>query len=105
MTNTRRAINDALNEADRMRTELAIERQARQALQEQINAAPAVAPKGYSIDCAGQVVTGSKTGDGAIKAAERLAKKNGCPAKITAHVPFGTVNVVKGVEFKAAKVA
>lgn len=105
VTNTRRALNDALNEADRMRTELAIERQARQALQEQINAAPAVAPKAYSIDCAGQVVTGSKTGDSAIKAAERLAKKNGSPAKITAHVPFGTVNVVKGVEFKAAKVA
>lgn len=102
---TRTALTHAINEADRMRSELAIERQARQALQEQINAAPPVAPRDYHVDCAGQVVMGKKTRHSAIKAAERMAKKNGCVAKITAHVPFGTVNVVKGVEFKAAKAA
>ena len=104
VTNTRRALNDALNEADRMRTELAIERQARQALQEQINAAPAVAPLSYKVECSGLIYI-KNASDRAIKEAERLAKLHGCPATITANVPFGTVRVVKGVEFKAAKAA
>ena len=104
VTNTRRALSDALNEADRMRSELAIERQARQALQEQINAAPAVAPLSYKVECSGLIYI-KNASDRAIKEAERLAKLHGCPATITANVPFGTVRVVKGVEFKAAKAA
>lgn len=98
VTNARRALNDALNEADRMRTELAIERQTREALQEQLNAAPAQAPKGYVLKTSNQPMRGFRKQSWAQSAA-MAAARTGLTGEVFALVPVG--RAVRGAEWKA----
>jgi len=99
VTKTRRALNDALNEADRMRTELAIERQARQALQEQINAAPAPAPKGYVLKTPKRAMR-SFGKEAAAQSAAMVAARAGKTGEVFALVPVG--KAVRGAEWRGA---
>ena len=96
VTNTRRALNDALNEVDRMRTELAIERQA---LQEQINAAPAPAPKGYVLKTPKRAMR-SFGKEAAAQSAAMVAARAGKTGEVFALVPVG--KAVRGAEWKVA---
>lgn len=99
VTNTRRVLNDALNEVDRMRTELAIERQARQALQEQINAAPAPAPKGYVLKTPKRAMR-SFGKEAAAQSAAMVAARAGKTGEVFALVPVG--KAVRGAEWRGA---
>lgn len=98
VTNTRRALNDALNEADRMRSELTIERQARAALQEQMSAAPAPAAKGYVLKTSNQPMRGFRKQSWAQSAAMAAARA-GKSSEVFALVPVG--KAVRGAEWKA----
>lgn len=98
VTNTRRALSDALNEADRMRTELAIERQARAALQEQFNAAPTPTPKGYVLKTPKRALRGFGK-EAAAQSAAMAAARAGKSSEVFALVPVG--RAVRGAEWKA----
>ena len=98
VTNTRRALSDALNEADRMRTELAIERQARAALQEQFNAALAPTPKGYVLKTPKRALRGFGK-EAAAQSAAMAAARAGKVSEVFALVPVG--KAVRGAEWKA----
>lgn len=98
VTNTRRALSDALNEADRMRTELAIERQARAVLQEQFNAAPTPMPKGYVLKTPKRALRGFGK-EAAAQSAAMAAARAGKSSEVFALVPVG--RAVRGAEWKA----
>ena len=100
VTNTRRALSDALNEADRMRSELAIERQARQALQEQINAAPAPVARGYVLKTPKRAMR--RFGEAAAaQSAAMAAARAGRTGEVFALVPVG--RAVRGAEWREAR--
>jgi len=99
VTNTRRALSDALNEADRMRSELAIERQARQALQEQIDAAPILSPMGFVLKVPKRPMRSfgkEKTAKSAAMAAARASGRG----EVFALIPVGVAR--KGAEWRNA---
>jgi len=99
VTNTRRALSDALNEADRMRSELAIERQARQALQEKVNAAPVPAHKGYVLKTPKRAMR--RFGEeAAAQSAAMAAARAGKTGEVFALIPVG--KAVRGAEWKVA---
>ncbi len=99
VTNTRRALSDALNEADRMRSELAIERQARQALQEKVNAAPVPAHKGYVLKTPKRAMRRFGEEAAAQSAAMAVARA-GRTGEVFALVPVG--RAVRGAEWRPA---
>lgn len=96
---TRASVNSAINEADRMRSELAIERQARQALQEKVNAAPAPAHKGYVLKTPKRAMR--RFGEeAAAQSAAMAAARAGKVSEVFALVPVG--KAVRGAEWKVA---
>ena len=100
VTNTRRSLSDAVNEADRMRMELAIERLAREALQEQLNAAPDQAPKGYVLKTPKRAMR-SFGKEAAAQSAAMAAARAGKTGEVFALVPVG--KAVRGAEWRAAE--
>lgn len=97
---TRTALTHAINEADRLRSELAIERQARQALQEKVNAAPAPAPKGYVLKTPKRAMRRFGEEAAAQSAAMAVARA-GRTGEVFALVPVG--RAVRGAEWKGAR--
>jgi len=100
VTNTRRALNDALNEADRMRTELIIERQAQDVLRRLIKASPAAAAKGYILKTPKQAMRRFGK-EAAAQSAAMAAARAGKTGEVFALVPVG--KAVRGAEWRAAE--
>ena len=97
---TRQALTNAINEADRLRAELAAERQAREALQEQANTAP-INARGYVVSANNREPTFHLKFSAAKKVAESVAKKSG-QAYMDALVPMGSVRMAQCVEWRNA---
>lgn len=97
---TRQALTNAINEADRLRAELAAERQAREALQQQSNAAP-INARGYVVSANNREPTFHLKLSAAKKVAEAVAKKSG-QAYMDALVPMGSARMAQCVEWRNA---
>jgi len=97
VTSTRRSLGDALNEADRLRAELATERQAREALQEQAGTVEAV---GYFVTSASHGPRYFSKRENAIRDAMKNARLGWCTRVIPAGKPIGTAR--RGAEWRGA---
>lgn len=93
------AKSHAINEANRLRAELATERQAREALQEQTNAAPEQAITGYMVRAAKRkprtIMDQGKAREAALSAIRAGAQR----AEVFALLPVGVAR--KGAEWRA----
>mgnify|MGYP000237460215 FL=1 len=102
VTNTRRALSDALNEANRLRAELATERQAREALQEQDGVDVKDAAVGYLIRVTKRkpryVTQPERARDAALAAVRAGAGR----AEVLAVVPVGVAR--RGAEWQASEI-
>ena len=94
---TRTALTHAINEADRLRAELATERQAREALQEQAGTVEAV---GYFVTSASHGPRYFSKRENAIRDAMKNAKLGWRTRVIPAGKPIGVAR--KGAEWRAA---
>ena len=100
VTNTRRALSDALNEANRLRAELATERQAREALQEQDGVDVKDAAVGYLVRVTKRkpryVTRPERARDAALAAVRAGAGR----AEVLAVVPVGVAR--RGAEWRGS---
>ena len=100
VTNTRRALSDALNEANRLRAELATERQAREALQEQDGVDVKDAAVGYLVRVTKRkpryVTQPERARDAALAAVRAGAGR----AEVLAVVPVGVAR--RGAEWRGS---
>ncbi len=94
---TRTALTHAINEADRLRAELATERQAREALQEQAGTVEAV---GYFVTSASHGPRYFSKRENAIRDAMKNARLGWCTRVIPAGKPIGTAR--RGAEWRGA---
>ena len=94
---TRTALIHAINEADSLRAELATERQAREALQEQAGTVEAV---GYFVTSASHGPRYFSKRENAIRDAMKNARLGWCARVIPAGKPIGVAR--KGAEWRAA---
>ena len=96
--NTRNALTNTINEADRLRAELAAERQAREALQKQSGVIQAA---GYIVR-AGETDRTFRLLSSARREAERLARRRIGRVDVLALVPAGSAKRVKTVQWRDA---
>jgi len=98
---TRGSLNSAINEADRLRAELAVERQACKALQEQASAAPVLAATGFIVRSAKRKPRTFSSIEKAREAAMAAIRAGAQRAEVCPMLP--PVGVArKGAEWRAA---
>lgn len=100
--NTRTALTNALNEADRLRAELAGERQAREALQEQDGVDVTDAAVGYLIRVPKRAPILRRKPESARSAALGAVRAGAARAEVLAVVPVGVAR--RGAEWQASEI-
>lgn len=95
----RQAMNNAINEADRLRAELAAERLARTALQEQVDNPPAPVAQGYAVKAPKRPLRRFGK-EAAAKSAAMAAARLAGRGEVFALVPLGVA--VRGAKWKEA---
>lgn len=100
--NTRTALTNALNESDRLRGELAAERQAREALQEQDGVDVTDAAVGYLIRVPKRAPILRRKPESARSAALGAVRAGAARAEVLAVVPVGVAR--RGAEWQASEI-